>query len=1093
MHPAFRPAPPELLARWIFGELGSSETVLGIPKQNLAVPDARLASRLFGRPLAAPLGVAAGPHTQLAQNIVASWLCGARFVELKTVQVLDEIAVGRPCIDSADETYNCEWSQELKLEESFQEYLHAWVLVHALAHRLGLQGPGTLFAMSVGYDLAGIRSPSVQRFLSSMRDARDALPAAVDAVAQAYPAIREVEIPTRISDHVTLSTMHGCPPAEIERIARYLLGELGVHTWVKLNPTLLGPERLRGILNRTLGHDIEVPDAAFEHDPRFEDAMAMVRSLARAAEAGPWSFGVKLSNTLEVTNRRRVLPAAEKTAYLSGRALHPLTLTLAGLVCEELDGAVPVSFCGGADAESFPELVADGLSPVTVCTDLLKPGGYARLQQYLANLGAAMTRARAESLDAFVRGSSGGDGARASLARHVERVASDVRYARRERPLEFKGARALSHFDCVAAPCQEDCPAHQNVPDYLWLVARGRASEATEVILRTNPQPGITGSVCDHPCTSRCVRNFFDAPLAIRELKRFAVEHGPAPRERAAPPNGLRVAIVGAGPAGLAAAYYLARAGFEPVVYEAKDAAGGLASGVIPGYRLAGRSIEDDLDRLRQLGVAIRFGTALGRDVTLEALRRDHRYVFVAVGAQRGKRLGVPGQDADGVLDALSFLAGVRAGSSARLGRRVLVVGGGNSAVDAARSARRLVPDGEVCLVYRRTRAEMPADPAEVRECLEEGVAFRGLLAPVRVLTEGGAVVGLACARMELGEPDGSGRRRPVPLAGSEEVLPADAVVVAIGQEPVLDFLGDKQVERRGDGTLAVDAETRETSVPGLFAGGDVTRGPASVVEAIADGNAVAREILRRHGVAPAPEPDLDKGTRPAAFLERKARRAPPRSVPVLPVAERGGFGEVVGPLSPEDAVAEASRCLDCDDLCSLCVTVCPNRANFAYATSPFTVELPTLVARGGALVAAGARPFSVRQAVQVANLGDFCNECGNCDAFCPTAGAPYRQKPRFWIDRRAYEEAPGDAFRVERAEGAVAVLARISGERHRLERRAGVAEYRSEKLVARFDPASWSLLGCEPLRELRDGEELDLTPCATLIALLQAAPAIPG
>src|SRR6266545_4809388 len=187
MEKAFRPGPLELLARWVFGELNSRDTVLGIPKQNFAIPDRRFASRMFGRSLAAPLGVAAGPHTQLAQNIVASWLCGARFIELKTVQILDEIAVSRPCIDSADETYNCEWSQELKLEQSFDEYLKAWVLVHALAHELGLPSPETLFAMSVGYNLEGIRNPRVQQFISSMRDARHALPAAVDAVAKIYP------------------------------------------------------------------------------------------------------------------------------------------------------------------------------------------------------------------------------------------------------------------------------------------------------------------------------------------------------------------------------------------------------------------------------------------------------------------------------------------------------------------------------------------------------------------------------------------------------------------------------------------------------------------------------------------------------------------------------------------------------------------------------------------------------------------------------------------------------------------------------------------------------------------------------------------
>lgn len=1092
MEKAFRPAPLELLARWIFEEIDSSDTVLGIPKGNFAIPGPRLGSRLFGRELAAPLGVAAGPHTQLAQNIVASWLCGARFIELKTVQILDEIAVSRPCIDSADETYNCEWSQELKLEQSFQEYLNAWVLMHALAHRLGLAGPGMLFAMSVGYTLEGIQSPRVQRFIASMRDAGPALSAAVEAVAGVYPAVRDLAIPHQLSDHMTLSTMHGCPPAEIERIARYLLSDLGVNTWVKLNPTLLGPERLRAILNRWFNFDIDVPDSAFEHDPRFQDAMAMVRSLVSFAAAGRASFGIKLSNTLEVVNRRPIFPASEKMMYLSGRALHPLTLTLAKQVTEELNGQVPISFCGGADALSFADLVADGLSPITVCTDLLKPGGYARLQQYLVNLEEAMGRAGAQNLEDFVQMSSGGQGARFNLARHAERVIGDEQYAHRQRPLIFKGQRTLSYFDCIAAPCQEACPAHQNIPDYLWLVARGKPSQALGVVLRTNPQPGVTGSICDHPCTERCVRNFYDAPLAIREIKRFAFEYGKAPSEKAGTPVNVKVAIVGAGPAGLSAAYTLAKMGFEPVIFEARKTPGGMVSGVIPGYRLDGRAIGNDLDRLHQLGVRIELGKALGRDLTLAGLRQDYRYVFLAVGAQRGKRLSIPGEEAAGVIDALDLLSRTRAQAPVDLGRRILVVGGGNTAMDAARSTRRLVKEGGVALIYRRTRAQMPADPAEVRDCLEEGVRLHELMGPVRVVMDGGRVTGLVCARMKLGEPDASGRSRPEP-AGGEEILPADTIVVAIGQEPVLDFLEGLDLQRRRDGTLEVDRGTCETSLSGLFAGGDLVRGAASVIQAIADGRSVAQEIGRRHGVRPQPEPVLDKQVRPVELMERRSRRATPQRVPALPIAERGGFAEALRSFVPETAAQEANRCLDCDDLCSLCVTVCPNRANAAYATPPLQLELPSWEVRDGKLAPAGTKAFAVTQQVQIVNIADFCNQCGNCTTFCPTSGAPYRDKPRFWIDEQGYQEAQDDAFRLERAGGLVAIQAKLGGRTHRLEQRAEVAEYRSEKLVVRLRPGTWEVLGWQPVGDLIEGEVLDLTTCAALIVLLQAESVLPG
>ncbi len=1086
----FRVAKLEMLAGWIFRDLEARDTVMGIPKANFQVPTPAMAREMFGHTVAAPLGVAAGPHSQLAQNIVSSWLCGARFIELKTVQILDEIEVSRPCIDVEDEGYNCEWSQELKLEESFTEYLNAWVLIHALAHRLGLPGPGTHFNMSVGYDLKGIQAPRVRAYLAAMRGAGAALDEAVAQVARVYPAVRDVSIPAELSNHVTLSTMHGCPPEEIQRIAAFLLTEVGVHTWVKLNPTLLGAGRLRGLLNGAQGFDIEVPDSAFDHDPGFDQAMAMVRNLAAVARDLPLQFGLKLTNTLEVTNHRTVFPPAEKMMYLSGRALHPLTLNLAHLVSEELDGQVPISFCGGADAGNFPDLVADGLGPVTVCTDLLKPGGYARLQQYLRNLETAM--GDAADLDAYVRAASGGHGARFNLARHAVKVVGDDAYARRPRPLRFKGPRALGPFDCIFAPCVDSCPTNQNIPDYLWLVAHGRPREAMEVILRTNPQPGITGSVCDHPCTGTCVRMFYDAPLAIREIKRFAFEQGGAFPEAPGPRTGPGVAVAGAGPAGLSAAYYLARFGFDVHVFEAKRELGGMVSGVIPGFRLAGEALEADLRRLADLGVTFHLGQALGRDRTLAGLREAFPYVFLGVGAQRGKRLGIPGEGAEGVVDALDFLDRVRAGTPMDLGRRVIIIGAGNTAMDAARCSRRLVRDGTVTIVYRRTRAQMPADPAEVVDCLEEGVDLRDLLAPVRVVAEGGRVTGLVCARMALGERDASGRPRPVPVEGGEELLPVDTLIPAISQEPVLDFLEGLPVALRRDGTFEVDPATRETSVPGLFAGGDAVHGPSSIIEAIADGRAVAETLARRHGIPVPGEAHLPKGAPEAALLEKKARVAPARQVPVLPLAERRGFEEVLHPFTPEEAVREASRCLDCDDLCSLCVTVCPNRAMLAFSMAPLRLSLPVLEQRGGRLEVVSHRPFVVDQAVQTFNVADFCNECGNCTSFCPTAGAPYRDKPRFWIDRDGFRDARDDAFRMERAGETLVLEARIQGREHRLEAGPGGALYRSGPFTARTRAGSWEIAEWEVKGKLAEGTQVDLAVYGTLVALLNAGASAP-
>ena len=397
MSDLFFPISSEQLFEWIFGELDSSDSILGIPRQHFFVPhrDDPFRTSAFGHPLETPFGPAAGPHTQMAQNIVAAWLCGARYIELKTVQTLDELNVSKPCIDMQDEGYNVEWSQELKIYQSFDEYLRAWVLIHALHHKLGFTGdlPGIVFNLSVGYDLAGIRKPNMQWFLHQMRDCSSYKQAMVDQVARFYPGIRQVQIPDRISDNVTLSTMHGCPPQEIEKICAYLMEEQGLHTYVKCNPTLLGPEQVRAILHDDLGYDdVVVPDIAFEHDLKYPDAVRMLGALKGVARRSGLHFGVKLSNTLEVENTRTVFNTAEKMSYLSGRALHAITVNLARQLSEEFEGDLPMSFSAGADCFNAADLLAAGMQTITVCSDLLKTGGYLRLLQYIELVREALHR-----------------------------------------------------------------------------------------------------------------------------------------------------------------------------------------------------------------------------------------------------------------------------------------------------------------------------------------------------------------------------------------------------------------------------------------------------------------------------------------------------------------------------------------------------------------------------------------------------------------------------------------------------------------------------------------------------------------------------
>ena len=406
MSDRFHPISMEQLTDWVFTELEEKDSLFNVPRSAFFVPKPTDRFRLhkYGVNLDTPFGVAAGPHTQMAQNIIVSWLVGARLIELKTIQTLDELDVSKPCIDVEDEGYNVEWSQELKVFESFDEYLRAWVLIHALHHEFGWHGdrPGMVFNMSVGYNLEGMLKPNVQWYFDTMADASDYLPGYIDIVAERYPAVRDIDIPSRLSDTITLSTMHGCPPDEIEKISLYLLEERGLHTSVKCNPTLLGADRVRGIINDALGFDdIPVPDEAFGHDLKYVDAVPMFHNLRRVAAARDLTFGLKLTNTLEVDNWRTVFDKDEMM-YLSGRALHAVTTNLASKISEEFRGDLMLSFAGGADCFNVADLLRSGMATITVCSDLLKSGGYLRMLQYMENVDSAYDEVEAVNTEDFI-------------------------------------------------------------------------------------------------------------------------------------------------------------------------------------------------------------------------------------------------------------------------------------------------------------------------------------------------------------------------------------------------------------------------------------------------------------------------------------------------------------------------------------------------------------------------------------------------------------------------------------------------------------------------------------------------------------------
>jgi NADPH-dependent glutamate synthase beta subunit-like oxidoreductase/NAD-dependent dihydropyrimidine dehydrogenase PreA subunit len=484
----------------------------------------------------------------------------------------------------------------------------------------------------------------------------------------------------------------------------------------------------------------------------------------------------------------------------------------------------------------------------------------------------------------------------------------------------------------LRAPCQAACPVGTNAGLYVSLIAEGRYDEALQVASEPNPFPAICGRVCTAPCEDVCRRGEFDLPIAIRDLKRFATDHGTYKRKVIPPKQRYaeRVAIVGAGPTGLSAAYYLARRGYNVTVFDAMPIAGGMMAIGIPDYRLPRVELNRDIDDIRELGVEIKLNTAIGLDVEFEDLEREYDAVLLAVGAQRSQRLGVPGEDLHGVIPATNFLKDFNLNPETKLEGDVAVVGGGSTAMDAARSALR-AGARSVHILYRRTRVEMPAQAEEVRAAIAEGIQLHELVAPAQILSSEGRVKGVRCQRMVLSEPDEKGRRKPVPVLGSEFDIPIDIVLVAIGEAPDPSFLPEgTSVGVAPWGGLLINPQTLATGAPGVFAAGDVTYGPKTIINAAAHGRQAARSIhaylrqLPLRYVTEFPEDELQTvSTLPSGETITLDLRPTPREVMPLRegAASRDRSIEFAAGFTEEQARREGSRCLRCD-LAYLCPSI---------------------------------------------------------------------------------------------------------------------------------------------------------------------------
>ena len=942
------PIPFPQLVSWILEEESTKGTVFGIHKSYKSVSDH--GRTIFGRSLETIVGPAAGPHTQLAQNIAAAYYTGSRFFELKTVQILDgeELPVSKPCIKAEDECYNVEWSTELYVPQAMEEYIKAWFLLAVMAKEFHL---GTIngfqFNMSVGYDLEGIKSPKIDSFIETMKDAShsEIFQSCKDYLLLHIGRFHNLtaedihQISSNICNSVTLSTLHGCPPQEIERIAVYLMEEKGLNTFVKCNPTLLGYEYAREIMDK-MGYDyVAFGDFHFLDDLQYADAVPMLTRLMNFASDRKLLFGVKITNTFPVDIKQNELPGDEM--YMSGKSLYPLSMSVAAKLAKDFNGKLRISYSGGADFYNIQGIVKAGIWPVTIATTLLKPGGYQRLVQIaeiLEEEGLSFERVDEKAVQAL-----------------VDAAVSDKYHVKAVKPIPSrKIKKQVSLVDCFLAPCKEGCPIRQDITAYMELVGEGKYFDALKVIVEKNPLPFITGTICAHNCMNKCTRNFYEKPVQIRDMKLLAAEGGFQELMKTLKParriTDKKAAVVGGGPSGLAAAYFLARAGMDVTIFEQKDSLGGVIRHIIPEFRISEEAIEKDITLIKAMGVEIRCNTKVNNAKDLK--EQGYTYVILAVGAAKPGLLSLEVGDS---VNALSFLEEYkRKGGHLEIGKNVVVIGGGNTAMDTARAAKRVKGVESVYLVYRRTKRYMPADEEELVMAIEDGVELRELLSPVKL--EHGKLI---CKVMKLSGYDTSGRRGVEETEENVEI-PADTVIGAVGEQVDNMFLIENEIAVTESGKAVVDPITLETGNHGVYVIGDGLNGPATVVEGIRDAGKAAEAIL---------------GKAVAGNYEEKADLAV--------IYEKHGILN-----EKQDEKKGDSRCLVCSTVCENCVEVCPNRANIS-------VIVPGLKQH------------------QIIHMDAMCNECGNCKSFCPYSSAPYLDKFTLFEKETDMENSKNQGFTI--------------------------------------------------------------------------------
>ena len=972
MSEILRPIPFSTLLEWIFTEYKSSKSIFGIRK--FYKNKSGKYCEMFGEKISSAVGPAAGPATQLSQNIIAGYLAGARFIELKTVQVIDgedlRKCVPRPCIKAVDECYNCEWSTELTVEEAYEEYVKAFILIIITAKELRISSKRDfLFNMSVGYDFEGITSSKIDSFINNMCSAsgNPFFNKCLDHLKKNIKMFKNVteedidNLDTVISNSITLSTLHGCPPEEIEKISLYFLKEKKIHTYVKCNPTLLGFDFTRNILDNMGYSYMDFDDTHFKQDLKYPDAVSLIRSLQEAAEEENLDFGVKITNTFPVKASRGELPS--EFMYMSGRALYPLSLNTASKLSDEFDGNLPISFSGGIDFFNIKELFKTGVMPITAATTILKPGGYERFKQLSEEIE--------EDLSGPFRGVD-----EIHLKKMADNAANEERHKKGYRYVESrKTSSNLPLFDCFKSPCSDGgCPINQQIPSYLEYVSKRDYKNAFKVIAVDNALPAVTAAICNHDCQFKCTRLDYESSLQIREAKKIAVENEQDRFIKKLKKSPLRTdkkaAVIGGGPAGISAAVYLRRNGVAVTVFEKSDRPMGIVEHIIPEFRISHEMIKKDIELSLKTGVEYVFNCDGKYDIL--KLKDEFDFIILATGAwEKGLNSVTKGKEK--VLDSLEFLKKSKVSrNTLEIGKRVAVIGGGDVAMDCVREAKRTEDVERADILYRRTKEFMPVSREELDLTVNDGINIIELLSPVEY---DGEKLTLEVMELKTADAERGGRPSPVPT-GELKILHYDTVISAVGARVGTDDFVRNSIKLNSRGFPALN-DKYESSIKNVYVSGDCRSGSATIVKAMGSSRIIAMDILEKLSLS-------------NDFINYNIGKTSDEiySMRAVLIDDKLPPGELKS-RSGSSLNSSLNRCLNCGDICELCVEVCPNRANIAVE-----LDNPDLKDRH-----------------QIIHIDGMCNECGSCGVFCPHEGNPYLDKVTLFSCKEDFENSENCGF----------------------------------------------------------------------------------